>query len=53
MPHCHEGSGAHLAHETRNSQPVCGRIEATLDWAKVRGFRAGENPARRREHPRS
>jgi integrase len=27
-----------------------GRIEAVLDWAKVRGFREGENPARWRGH---
>ena len=27
-----------------------GRIEAVLDWAKVAGFRAGENPARWRGH---
>jgi hypothetical protein len=27
-----------------------GRIEAILDWAKVRGYRDGENPARRRGH---
>ena len=27
-----------------------GRIEAVLDWAKVRGFRSGENPARWRGH---
>jgi integrase len=27
-----------------------GRIEAVLDWAKVRGFRDGENPARWRGH---
>jgi hypothetical protein len=27
-----------------------GRIEAVLDWAKVRGFRAGENPARWKGH---
>lgn len=27
-----------------------GRIEATLDWAKVRGLRSGENPARWRGH---
>jgi integrase len=26
------------------------RIEAVLDWAKVRGYRAGENPARWRGH---
>ena len=29
---------------------VRGRIESILDWAKVRGLRAGENPARWRGH---
>jgi integrase len=29
---------------------VRGRIEAVLDWAKARGFRNGENPARWRGH---
>jgi integrase len=29
---------------------VRGRIEAILDWAKVRGYRVGENPARWRGH---
>ena len=29
---------------------VRGRMEAILDWAKVRGYRAGENPARWRGH---
>ena len=29
---------------------VRGRIEAILDWATARGFRAGENPARWRGH---
>jgi integrase len=29
---------------------VRGRIEAILDWARVRGYRAGENPARWRGH---
>ena len=29
---------------------VRGRIESILDWAKVRGHRAGENPARWRGH---
>jgi integrase len=29
---------------------VRGRIETILDWAKVRGYRAGENPARWRGH---
>jgi len=27
-----------------------GRIESVLDWAKARGFRAGENPARWKGH---
>jgi integrase len=27
-----------------------GRIEAVLDWAKTRGYRAGENPARWKGH---
>jgi integrase len=34
--------------ETANR--VRGRIEAILDWAKVRGHRTGENPARWRGH---
>jgi integrase len=34
--------------ETANR--VRGRIEAVLDWAKVRGFRQGVNPARWRGH---
>ena len=29
---------------------VRGRIEVILDWAKVRGYRTGENPARWRGH---
>ena len=29
---------------------IRGRIEAILDWAKVRGFRTGENPARWEGH---
>ena len=29
---------------------VRGRIESILDWAKVRGYRGGENPARWRGH---
>jgi integrase len=29
---------------------VRGRIEAVLDWAKARGYREGENPARWRGH---
>src|SRR5262249_2831112 len=34
--------------ETANR--VRGRIEVVLDWARVRGYRAGENPARWRGH---
>jgi integrase len=34
--------------ETANR--IRGRIESILDWAKVRGYRAGENPARWRGH---
>ena len=29
---------------------VRGRIEAVLDWATARGYRAGDNPARWRGH---
>src|SRR5271154_7364118 len=29
---------------------VRGRIESILDWAKARGYRQGENPARWRGH---
>jgi integrase len=29
---------------------VRGRIESVLDWAKVRGYRAGDNPARWKGH---
>ena len=29
---------------------VRGRVEAVLDWARVRGYRTGENPARWRGH---
>jgi integrase len=36
--------------KTETANRVRGRIEAILDWATVRGFRAGENPARWRGH---
>jgi integrase len=36
--------------KTETASRVRGRIEAILDWAKVRGFRGGENPARWRGH---
>jgi integrase len=35
---------------TETASRVRGRIEAVLDWARVRGYRTGENPARWRGH---
>ncbi len=36
--------------KTETATRVRGRIESVLDWAKVRGYRSGENPARWRGH---
>lgn len=36
--------------KTETASRVRGRIEAVLDWAKVRGYRKGENPARWKGH---
>jgi len=36
--------------KTETAKRLRGRIEAILDWAKVRGYRDGENPARWRGH---
>jgi integrase len=36
--------------KTETATRVRQRIEAVLDWAKVRGYRKGENPARWRGH---
>jgi integrase len=36
--------------KTETASRVRGRIESILDWATVRGFRKGENPARWRGH---
>lgn len=36
--------------KTETATRVRGRIESILDWAKVSGFRHGENPARWRGH---
>jgi integrase len=36
--------------KTETASRVRGRIEQVLDWAKVRGYRQGENPARWRGH---
>lgn len=38
------------ATKTETATRVRGRIEAVLDWAKARGYREGENPARWRGH---
>lgn len=38
------------ATKTETASRVRGRIESILDWAKVSGLRAGENPARWRGH---
>jgi integrase len=36
--------------KTETASRVRGRIEAVLDWATVRGYRSGDNPARWRGH---
>lgn len=36
--------------KTETASRLRGRIEAILDWAKVRGYREGENPARWKGH---
>jgi len=36
--------------KTETASRVRGRMEAILDWAKVKGYRTGENPARWRGH---
>jgi len=36
--------------KTETANRLRGRIEQVLDWARVRGFREGENPARWRGH---
>jgi integrase len=38
------------AAKSETASRVRGRLEAVLDWAKVRGYRVGENPARWRGH---
>lgn len=38
------------ANVTSTASRVRGRIEAILDWAKVRGYRSGDNPARWKGH---
>jgi integrase len=36
--------------KTETAARIRGRIEAVLDWAKARGYRDGDNPARLRGH---
>ena len=36
--------------KTETARRIRGRIEVILDWARVRGYRSGENPARWRGH---
>jgi integrase len=36
--------------KTETASRVRGRIEAVLDWARTRGYRTGDNPARWRGH---
>jgi integrase len=36
--------------KTETASRVRGRVEAVLDWARVRGYREGDNPARWRGH---
>ncbi|MEQ5837885.1 tyrosine-type recombinase/integrase [Paraburkholderia acidicola] len=38
------------ATKTETASRVRGRIESVLDWATVRGYRSGENPARWKGH---
>jgi integrase len=38
------------ASTTETATRVRGRIESVLDWAKARGYRSGENPARWKGH---
>jgi hypothetical protein len=40
----------HWNTKTETMSRVRGRIEAILDWARVRGYREGENPARWKGH---
>jgi hypothetical protein len=40
----------HWQDRTETMSRIRGRIEVILDWAKVRGYRQGENPARWRGH---
>jgi integrase len=41
---------SHWLTKTETMSRVRGRIEAVLDWATVRGYRSGDNPARWKGH---
>jgi len=45
-----EGGKTLWATKTETASRLRGRIESVLDWAKVNGYREGENPARWRGH---
>ena len=36
--------------KTETATRIRGRVESIIDWATVRGFRSGDNPARWRGH---
>src|SRR5690606_33211646 len=46
------GGGKFWIEKPETANRVRGRIEAILDWAKVRGYRSGDNPARWKGHLR-
>jgi integrase len=46
----HESPGAAPERQARDSEPAARAHRAVLDWATVRGYRKGENPARWRGH---
>lgn len=49
-PHVLEVLNSIWIEKTETASRVRGRIEAVLDWARVNGYRTGENPARWRGH---
>lgn len=50
LPHVMKVLEPIWATKTETATRVRGRIEQVLDWATVRGYRAGENPARWKGH---
>lgn len=50
LPHVLEVLQPIWREKTETASRVRGRIEAVLDWATVRGYRSGENPARWKGH---